>query len=45
MNVCYLFVTGWKQKESETKIINRENLLKSKSLVAKFGIYTQRARD
>jgi len=39
------FVTDWKQKDSETKIINRESLLKSKSLVAKYGIYIQRARD
>lgn len=38
----YVFVIGSKQKGSETKIINRESLLKSKSLVAKYGIYIQR---
>lgn len=45
MNLCYAFVIGWKQKGSETKIINRNSLLKSKSLIAKYGIYAQRARD
>jgi hypothetical protein len=31
------FVIGCKQKSSETKIINRESLLKSKSLKASTG--------
>jgi len=43
--VCEIMI-GWEQNRVlKLKSFNKESPLKSKSLLAKYGIYIQRARD